>query len=422
MPSDDDKKHSDQFDAALPLPVGGGQKPKKDDAEDKRNTAADLIRKKVEAAYAAEPDVREEEAEIEESGAHKLSKHQKFIVELTSSGKPLHEIQMAWHEYYAALPDSEKHAVWHEFYKTQSEASAYHAATLPEKESRADTKKTSKSKSLIPSQLAKPATASATRSLKNIRDSLRTADDSTVRIKAQPHSPLHSLMFGLGVGAVVLIIFMFSFFNERFIAPFIQPSREASAIPLINGGQAISDKPELIIPKINVQIPIIYAANNNEDTVETDLESGVVHYADTAMPGQDGNLVIFGHSSNNIFNPGKYKFAFVLLKRLDTGDTFYIDNHGKRFTYEVFHKQIVPPSDVSVLGPISGKTATATLITCDPPGTSINRLIVQADQISPNPSGNAKASKTSASKVLQTKQINGNGPTLWGRFIHWLWD
>ena len=29
-------------------------------------------------------------------------------------------------------------------------------------------------------------------------------------------------------------------------------------------------------------------------------------------------------SSNNILNKGKYKFAFVLLKQLESGDTFMI--------------------------------------------------------------------------------------------------
>jgi hypothetical protein len=75
----------------------------------------------------------------------------------------------------------------------------------------------------------------------------------------------------------------------------------------------------------------------------------------------------------------------------------------------------VPPSDVSVLGPVAGQTATATLITCDPPGTSIHRLIVVGQQISPDPSTNAAATTTAATG--SSTNLPGNGPTLWTRVM-----
>jgi len=146
------------------------------------------------------------------------------------------------------------------------------------------------------------------------------------------------------------------------------------------------------------------------------LEDGVVHYADTAMPGEDGNLVIVGHSSNNIFNKGKYKFAFVLLSRLDNGDTFYIQKDGKRYTYQVYKKTIVSPDNVSVLGP-ADKTATATLITCDPPGTSTNRLVVVGEQISPEVGSNIAASGENT-LATSTRVVPGNSPSLWSRLVH----
>jgi LPXTG-site transpeptidase (sortase) family protein len=147
------------------------------------------------------------------------------------------------------------------------------------------------------------------------------------------------------------------------------------------------------------------------------------------MPGQTGNTAFFGHSSNNIFNKGKYKFAFVLLHTLVNGDTFYLTYNSKVYVYKVISHTIVDPSDVGVLGPVSGQTATATLITCDPPGTSLHRLIVVGQQISPDPSGNTAApapasgaSGTSGSPGATTASatapttLPGNGPTLWTRF------
>jgi len=213
------------------------------------------------------------------------------------------------------------------------------------------------------------------------------------------------------------LIVLFGFFNERFIAPFIQPSRNVTNTPLISEALAVGNAPEVIIPKINVQIPVVYGVNSIEESdVQKALENGVVHYANTAMPGQNGNLAIVGHSSNNIFNKGKYKFAFVLLSRLENGDVFYLQKDGKRYTYQVYLREIVGPTDVGVLGP-RDKPATATLITCDPPGTSLNRLVVVGEQISPDPSTNTGQAPQS---TPQPKVIPGNAPSLWSRMWGWL--
>ena len=419
---DNSHKQSDQFDAALPLPSDDAtpqplqhHQKKEDKKEETPNPAVDLVRKKVAAVFAAEPNAQAEMSEVEVAADHadpKLSKHQRFIYDLTNSGKPLHEIQSAWHEYYAGLPDHEKHEVWQEFYKAHSATSHYHAATQTRPEGQVTIDHTQ------PLPLAKSSRAKLGHSISRNLANKYHSPVAAAAPRPKAASPLRSLIFGFSVGAVVLVIFLFSFFNERFIAPFIQPSRSANNTPIISATSSISPLPELIIPKINVQIPVIYATDNSDNTIENDLESGVVHYADTAIPGQNGNLVIFGHSSNNIFNPGKYKFAFVLLSHLGNGDTFYIDKDGKRYTYQIYDRQIVSPSDVSVLG-LTDKPATATLITCDPPGTSTNRLVVSAEQIDPSPTSNTAAT-TDNKVVSQTKILPGNAPTLWSRIVKWL--
>jgi LPXTG-site transpeptidase (sortase) family protein len=179
-----------------------------------------------------------------------------------------------------------------------------------------------------------------------------------------------------------------------------------------------STTPEVIIPKINVEIPVVYGQTSiNESVIEDALEDGVVHYPTTALPGQNGNAAFFGHSSNNIFNKGRYKFAFVLLHTLEPGDTFYLTRDQKTYVYKVTSKKVVDPSEVGVLDPIPGKTATATLITCDPPGTSLKRLIIVGDQISPDPAGNTASATPVASQQQTPTNLPGNGPTLFSRFI-----
>jgi LPXTG-site transpeptidase (sortase) family protein len=319
-------------------------------------------------------------------------------------------------EYYDSLSDEQKHEVWQEFYSVHSQTSKYAAA----QNSMAPQGELSYEDMPIRqpdmNSAAAPVLKTVTKTLGDLRDF--AVGNVTNKQKIKPMQHLQSLMFGLGVGSIVLLIFLFSFFNERFIAPFIQPSRNVANTEIIATGEAGGNTPEIIIPKINVEIPVVYDVNTIEEAaVEKGLERGVVHYANTSLPGQDGNVVIFGHSSNNIFNPGKYKFAFVLLSRLENGDTFYLQKDGKRYTYQIYKKQIVNPSNVGVLTDAE-KSATATLITCDPPGTSTNRLVVVGQQISPDPSQNSAPTIQTAS-AQQPVAIPGNGPTLWSRFWHW---
>ncbi|MGH7194105.1 MAG: sortase, partial [Candidatus Saccharimonadales bacterium] len=370
--------------------------------------ASNVIRDKLKRIYAEEPEATRELAEAAKRSTGR-SKHQEFMYKLGTSGKDLASIQTEWHKYYEDLSDDEKHAVWHEFYASQSALTKQGHGKPPDSQQALARNK---------NRVAKKSTGQAggTRNAQEIKRSIRDTVNAGGKLQAKHH--IQSLLFGLGLGLVVIIIFMFGFFNEVFIAPFIQPSRASAATPIIisASGPAPTNTSEVIIPKINVQIPADYSeTSTNEAAIENDLQSGVVHYPTTALPGQDGNAAFFGHSSNNIFNQGKYKFAFVLLHTLQPGDTFYLTYKDKVYVYKVISRKIVNPDDVAVLGPVSGQKATATLITCDPPGTSLHRLVVVGQQISPDPAGNSKSPVPASTNVPVA--LPGNGPTLWGRFI-----
>jgi sortase A len=251
------------------------------------------------------------------------------------------------------------------------------------------------------------------RSIADIKQQILTKATGGGKLSAKHH--LKSLLFGVGMGLLVLFIILFGFFNERFIAPLISPSRNVSATPIIPTGEGVvSPDPKILIPKINVEVPVVYGLGTNEEkAVQRALEDGVVHYAGTSEPGQTGNVVIVGHSSNNILNKGKYKFAFVLLKRMEVGDTLYLQKGGQRYTYQVFENRVVSPKDVSVLGTTS-RPNTVTLITCDPPGTAINRRIIVAEQISPDPGKNTAGSEPS---FIQPDELPSNAPSLWQRIF-----
>jgi len=399
------------FPAKHEPPTGDTGTQSKKDTEDSKDLAANIVRQKVAKVYASEPNAKQElkEAEI----VKPRSKHQQYIHELATSGKSLADIQTAWHKYYVELPDKEKHEVWQEFYES-NQNSTYQRFVQQHKQVAVDP-----SKPVVadhtPLRAQQPVDL---RGLKDIKLIIQQHVENRNLMQAKHH--LKSLLFGLSAGFIVIIIFLFSFFNEVIITPFIQPSRHVGSAPLIVDASSVTatSTPEVIIPKINVEIPVNYTqTSDNENDIENALESGVVHYPSTVLPGQNGNAAFFGHSSNNIFNPGKYKFAFVLLHELVNGDTFYLTYQGKVYVYQVISTRIVPPTNVSVLSDSKGEQATATLITCDPPGTSINRLVVTGKQISPSPTTNTTG--TSQATTTPTVLV-GNGPSLWSRLWSWL--
>lgn len=376
------------------------------------NPAAEVIRRKIDELYANEPSA---ERELDQTqGKRRLSKHQAFIQQLSTSGKSLAEIQTAWHEYYVNLPDDEKHEVWQEFY-----ASTHRTPPTPAPATHRPAPTPVSANAHVQHRSAKRARKNDFRTVSEIKRQLLGKVSGHGRLSRKHH--LQSLAFGLATGSAVLLLLLFGFFNERFIAPFISPSRHVSNTPIIidSASTTADAQPKIVIPKINVEIPVVYDLKTvDEKAIQKSLEQGVVHYASTALPGEQGNAAIVGHSSNNILNKGKYKFAFVLLNRLEPGDTFFLTRGGKRYVYKVFQKRVVKPTDFSVLEPVPGKPAVATLITCDPPGTSANRLIVTAEQISPDPSSNVPSSAVATTE--KPAVMPGNAPSLWQRLRDWL--
>jgi LPXTG-site transpeptidase (sortase) family protein len=139
---------------------------------------------------------------------------------------------------------------------------------------------------------------------------------------------------------------------------------------------------EISADKINVAAPMVWSQNGDEKSLDEDLKSGVVHYPKTAAPGQIGNMIISGHSSNYIWAGGSYNHIFKDLNNLQNGDTITVKvtEHNGRvilYHYKVTAKTIVAADDQSVFA--DSATPTLTLATCWPIGTNLQRLLVKAD-------------------------------------------
>jgi sortase A len=145
---------------------------------------------------------------------------------------------------------------------------------------------------------------------------------------------------------------------------------------------------KIVIPKIDVEAPIIEAATFEEKDILKALESGVAHYPNTALPGEVGNIFLTGHSSNYSWVKGDFNHVFSILNKVTNQDKIYVYYNQYLYVYEVFETVIVGPKDTSVLA--QGDDSIISIMTCDPPGTTWKRRIVRARQVEPDPKENRK--------------------------------
>ena len=66
-----------------------------------------------------------------------------------------------------------------------------------------------------------------------------------------------------------------------------------------------------------------------------DLSESLIHFGGTALPGNYGNAVVFGHSTLPYFyNPKDYKTIFSTLPKLKKGDEIYAEYDGVKYKYK----------------------------------------------------------------------------------------
>ena len=231
----------------------------------------------------------------------------------------------------------------------------------------------------------------------------------------------------LGVSVVLLALFMQ--YNRLIFAPimaYVSPGNVSDdGITAIDATvtAAPGPDPKLIIPKLNVEVPINFGISNDEATVMEAMNHGVAQFAipgANAMPGEIGNLVISGHSAGDIYSNNQYKFIFSGLERLVAGDIIYVNYDSKRYTYSVTELKTVEPTDVNSLI-VETTRPMLTLVTCTPLGTSRYRLLVFAEQVDPAPESAKQSTQIATGDVNDgDKEMPSNSPSFFESIWRWL--
>lgn len=127
-----------------------------------------------------------------------------------------------------------------------------------------------------------------------------------------------------------------------------------------------------------ISIPRLKIDNATVEIGGEDLKKSLIAWPTSAIPGNYGVNIIFGHSELPQFaNTKDYSGIFTFIMDLKDGDVIYVDYDGVRYKYIVFDRQVVDPDNLSVLEQRFDDRYLS-LITCVPPGTLWKRGVVKA--------------------------------------------
>ncbi len=319
-----------------------------------------------------------------------------------------HHIQNdQWQQYHSAWQD-----YYQKYYERYYVSQVYEAQKALEERSKTDDVQPASTNAPQP-----PESLSRDEAMYDLRSKLlgkiRT---SAVKVRKSRH------FIPITAAVCVMLVFLFLQYNRVLFAnvqAYISPGNIDPANIIVDPmtSVAVGPEPKLIIPKINVDVPVVYNTQPDYNSQMKAMESGVAYFGipgANSKPGQVGNTVLSGHSSNDIIDGGSYKFIFARLDKLAKGDLLFVNYEGKRYTYSVTKTEVVKPTEVNKLIYSTDKPI-LTLITCTPLGTALNRLLVTAEQVSPNP---AEASAAPAdTSTGEPAAIPGNSPTFLERIF-----
>jgi len=133
----------------------------------------------------------------------------------------------------------------------------------------------------------------------------------------------------------------------------------------------------IVAKSIGLDKTIANPISTDVETLDTALLDGTVRYPTSARLGEEGTVLIFGHSSYlPIVRNQNYK-AFNGIQKLKAGETVSVYSATAEYRYTVTGVRLANATEDVVELPAAGKFLT--LVTCDSFGTKSDRFVVTAE-------------------------------------------
>jgi LPXTG-site transpeptidase (sortase) family protein len=134
----------------------------------------------------------------------------------------------------------------------------------------------------------------------------------------------------------------------------------------------------LEIPKIGISAPLVFVENADEEDLYKALDSGVVYFPGSVLPGQTGQTIFLGHSAPAGWPKIKYDWVFSEINELTKGDEILIYFNYQKYSYSVTRKIFLDKGEEIPSG-LTNSNNMLVLISCWPPGKDLRRIAVEAE-------------------------------------------
>lgn len=407
-----------------PTSRGSTPVPSRDDAgvqvplrEQHREAAANVLRGELDAIYAggsSQDTPHTTPVAVSDSAKQTKAQAGQAMVAADDTTDPYHKTHTSptltqadeWKKY---------HSAWQQYYQKYYEQ--YYVAAVKQK---LDSKSSEPAPDSEPNTTTKPdddGVLTRDEALYELRQSIiNQASSRAHKVRRSRH------FIPIAAALSVIIVFALLQYNQVLIAnvkAYVAPSaiEPQNIIVDPNADVPVGSDTKMIIPKINVDAPIVMNVGPSNAEQLKAMSNGIAHVrypGASSVPGEVGNSVFSAHSSSDWTDSGAYKFIFVQLERLAIDDVVYINYNSKRYTYKVYDIKVVAPTEINALN-YTGTDPVITLITCTPLGTAQKRLLVFAKQVSPDPASATKPAESQAPAT--TSEITGTSPTLLERLF-----
>lgn len=172
-----------------------------------------------------------------------------------------------------------------------------------------------------------------------------------------------------------------------------EPTRSVSIADLPELGEEIAAQEEDIVNEsvvtetptririaaINLDLPLSNPETRDIAALDEVLKKGPARYVDSALLGESGNVLIFGHSSHlPVVHNQMYK-AFNRVPDLKEGDVIEVEGESKVYSYRVLNvKQVDAEEGIIDLTKTGNRL---TIVTCDTLTGKTSRFVVDAELI-----------------------------------------
>ncbi|MBI2025679.1 sortase [Candidatus Kaiserbacteria bacterium] len=160
------------------------------------------------------------------------------------------------------------------------------------------------------------------------------------------------------------------------------PEKPIAVVAPIEIETAAATVPELPakieIIKINLSANVVNPTTTDIAALDKELLKGAVRYPTSAKLGENGNVVLFGHSSYLPVVKNQAFKTFNGIQKLAPGDIIMISSLNVTYTYQV-RSVVKEKADENTAIPLSVAGKALTLVTCDSFGTKTDRFVVTAD-------------------------------------------